>query len=286
MKNNYVKYISLFALCISLMCCDNFDDEPMFLSISEADLTTTSGQGLATHRIQDAWVYADGLSIGVFELPAIVPVLSSDEKVEIDIFGGIRNNGLALSPLQYSFFERLKLNLDFVPGETKAISPSFVYRDGAKVAFLEDFEGSAMFTEDCDGDDTSFVGTTSDPEHVVYGNRCGIIALNTENELFQQATFEIFNEDDFGASQVFVEMDFKCDIPFSFAYVGQTGNIKSKRFPIVLNPTEEWTKTYIDLSSSLNGGEFDSYQLMLAGVPIDGAGTIWVDNIKLIYNES
>ena len=282
----YLNLFTLFILCLLASACDNFNEEPMYLRINEADFRTEADEGAPSHRIQDVWVYADGLSIGVFELPADVPVLSSDSDVDIDIFGGIRNNGLALSPTQYSFYERIDFTQNFEPGTTVEVSPIFAYREGAKIAFLEDFEGSNLFSEDLDGDDTSVLVKTSDPAQVKYGFSCGRISLNTENNLFQQATLATFNAEDFGASEVFVELDFKCDIPFVFGYVGQSGSFSSTRFPIVLNPTEEWTKIYIDYSVFFNGGEFESYKLLLAGAPLEEGGTIWVDNIKLVYNDN
>ena len=284
----YLKLLYLFNLCLFASACDDFKEEPMYLHINAADFMTVDSQGPPSHRIQDAWVYADGLSIGVFELPADVPVLSPDSNVEIDIFGGVRSNGLVLSPIQYSFYERIAFTQDFEAGTTIEISPTFAYREGAKIAFLEDFEGPNLFSEDLDDDDTSALVKTSDPVDVMYGNSCGRITVNTENDLFQQATLATFNAEDFGASEVFVELDFKCDIPFIFGYIGQTGIFSSAQFPIVLAPTDEWTKIYIDFSVFFNGGEFDSYKLLLAGAPLlEGeGGTIWVDNIKLVYNES
>ncbi len=282
----YINLFYLVALCLLASACDDFKEEPMYLHINEADFSTVAGQGPPSHRIQDAWVYADGLSIGVFELPADVPVLSSDSNVDLDIFGGVRSNGLALSPVQYSFYERIEFSQNFEAGTTVDISPTFAYREGAKIAFLEDFEGPNLFSEDLDEDDTSVLVKTSDPADVMYGNSCGRITLNAENNLFQQATLATFDAEDFGASEVFVELDFKCDIPFVFGYIGRTGIFSSAQFPIVLSPTDEWTKIYIDYSVFFNGGDFESYQLLLAGAPVETGGTIWVDNIKLVFNES
>lgn len=257
----------------------------MYLVIDSVDFTTTLEQGYPTHRIQDVWAYADGLSIGVFELPAVIPVLSADAEVQIDIFGGIRNNGSTFAPLQYPFFERNAYTLDFEPGTFVELSPSFTYREGVTIAVNEDFEGPAIFTVDCDEDDTSILASTSDPENVIYGNRAGSITVNSQNLLFQQATFEVFDVEDFGSSEVFVELDFKSDIEFTFGYIGFDGVTPIKRFPNGFNPTDEWTKIYLDLSVDLNGGEFDAYQLMIAGAPVNEGGTIWIDNIKLVYNE-
>ena len=50
-----------------------------FPSIDDVEIETTVQQGLPTHGIRDVSVYADGFSIGVYNLPVDVPVLESDE---------------------------------------------------------------------------------------------------------------------------------------------------------------------------------------------------------------
>lgn len=279
----YAFLIILSSLIVSCALTDTFDEVPMFISIEKADLETTALQGNNSSKIQDVWVFADGASIGVFELPATIPILSPDEEVKIDILAGIRNNGLALSPKQYPFMQTLTYNLDFEPEKVVPLEPVFSYYPTTNFALLENFEAELQFNLDLDDDPTSTIYRS---EETPFGQFCGKIDVTEANTLFRQTTSAIYSVSDFGNSEVYLEIDYKCEVPFIVGYIGDNGASQVFDFFIVLNTTDDWNKLYLDLSSQLNGGRYDRYQILIAGVPQTEEGSIWVDNIKLLHFEN
>ena len=283
--------ILLIALLFAGLGCnlnDSFDEEPMFIQVNSVDLVTVASQGEDTHAIRDVHVFVDGFSFGVFEVspdrPARIPVISDNPTFTLDIFAGIRNSGLTFSPAMYPFFERNQFEVDFEPNTTLELDLEFEYKDNIVFSILEDFENTQIYSFDVDEDQDNALGTTSNPSEVLFGNKAARYLIDSENPVdFAQAT-TLFQTSMFGASQVYMEVDFKCDVPFIFGYFGfdEFGTL-TPDFTIIVSPTETWTKLYLDLSADLNGGLFESFQLMVGGIPDVGDGTILFDNVKLVH---
>jgi len=166
-KTLFLLYITV--CCFSCRLTDNFDEEPMYLQINSATLAAIPEVG-NTHDIRDVWVYVDGFNVGIFELPAKVPILSAADMVSIDLRAGIRDNGIQLTARQYPFYETLNYNFDFVPNQTRELDVTFAYIDAVKFGMSEDFETSNVFSEDVDGDPLSTVVRSTEAS---YGNYCG-----------------------------------------------------------------------------------------------------------------
>jgi len=279
---------SLLFFVLSCDLGDDFAEVPMYVEVSAIDLVTKPGEGFATHDIRDVWVSIDGFSRGIFEVtsdkPARIPVLSDGETVRVEFFAGIRSNGISLSPFLYPFVERIVYDLEFRPGETVPVDIEFEYKQSAVFPILDGFEGVTIFTDDLD-EDPSGLEVCTDPEFVQYGNGVGKFVVTEENAFYLQATSQIYSTEDFNASNVYLEIDFKTDIRFSLGYVGYQNNIKQSVVVGGGNATDEWTKLYLDLSADLNGGNVDQFQLLIAGGSLE-PGTVLIDNVKLVYLEN
>ena len=67
----------IFSTVFILSGCKQDDITPSWLQIDYIGLTTNVvTEGENSHGITDAWVYMDGVALGVFELPARIPVLA------------------------------------------------------------------------------------------------------------------------------------------------------------------------------------------------------------------
>jgi len=272
-------WLYTFILISSCGLVDNFDQEPMYLELSAAELGRTY-PSVNTHNITDAWVYVDGFNVGIFELPARVPILSEGEQVSVDIRAGVRDNGIVFSAKEYPYFITESYTLDFEPNATRDIELAFSYDEAFKVQFLEDFETTNIFFDDLDGDPTSTISRHNDSP---YGNFCGKIDITPEAAFMRQATSTIFDTDEFSSSQVYLEIDYKCDVNFILGYVGHRNSVSRPVGVITLFASEEWNKLYLDLSSELNGGQYDGYQLMVAGPGTEQTGTVLIDNIRIVH---
>ena len=289
MRNSTILFLVIVAFSFGCNLNDNFSEEPMFLQINSIDLITGPEQGEDTHAILDVWVFVDGFNVGVFQVlpdrPARVPIISDNPTFTVDFFGGIRNNGISQTPKQYPFFERVQTEIDFLPNEVVEMDLEFQYKDDIVFPILEDFEFGQIYSEDIDVDQDNSIIITEEPEDVVFGTRAAKYTVGPDELTdFVQAT-TVFETEMFGASEVYLEIDFNSEIPFFLGYIGfDEINTFTTDFTILLRPTEgEWTKLYLDLSSHLNGGLFERFQLLVAGAPDTGSGCILIDNVKLVH---
>ena len=97
------RYSVILTLTFFLAACAKSDNVPAFVEIEGASLVTSTGQGGATIKAADAWVTLDEQLIGVWELPARIPVLGE----------GARSLGLELA---------VKRNANFEPAKTALAS--------------------------------------------------------------------------------------------------------------------------------------------------------------------
>jgi hypothetical protein len=77
---------------------------PSYLYIPKITLNTDyPSQGSNSNGIADGWVYVDDYLIGVFELPATIPVTKKGY-CKIEVRAGIRKNGQSNSRMYYPFY--------------------------------------------------------------------------------------------------------------------------------------------------------------------------------------
>jgi len=280
-----VKKILFFSIIVMLSSCslfDTFDDVPMYLDIPSVGLSTTTGQGLNTQKILDVEVFADGFSVGVFNLPAKVPILSSNESVEISIFPVIRNNGILSNPVKYPFYEREDYSFTFEAGEEKLIVPVFKYRSDAFVKLICDFEVGNCITFDFDENFDLRFEQSSETD---YGDFCGKITIEESNTFFEKASFEGIQKSSLTSNIVFLEMDYRCDNDFGVGLIlSGSGEPDFPAYKLVLNKQENWNKIYIEVSQLLVSNNIESFRVLL-GTPTTttSPGSVWVDNIKLVH---
>lgn len=273
----FLLYIT--ALYSSCGLTDNFSEEPMYLQINSASLTGTPQVG-NSHDIKDAWVYVDGFNVGIFELPATVPILSSGNTVNVDIRAGVRDNGIQLSARQYPFYKTLNYTFDFIANETIELDLTYEYVDNVQFTINENFELGNVFFDDVDGNPLS---TISRSNETPYGSFCGKSEVSADLSRFEQATSEVYLTNVFQSSEVYLEIDYKCDVSFIVGYIGYRNSVKSTIGVITLFEEEEWSKLYLDMSADLNSGVFDEYQLVIAGAGTNQDGNIWIDNVRIVH---
>lgn len=272
----------IMTIVVTLSGCsvtDGFNESPMYLDISNIDFVSEDASVSASEHITDVWVYVDGASLGVYELPAKVPVLGNDE-IEVTLFAGVRDSGQTFSAKQYPFYKRVESILEFLPGETVKMDFETSYEDGVKMPFNENFEGVPIFSFDLDGDADSSFGNSADTP---YGSLCGNITVNSSTSSFLQTTATVFSTADFSTSEVYLELDHSNEVNFAIAVRGFRNNQALIQPVITLFPTDGWEKLYLNLSAIVNGGDIDAYQIVIAGVGNGESGNIWVDNIRLLH---
>ena len=118
------------GMLLFLSSCSIIDPEeqiPAYLEINSFELTTTPAQGENSAQITEAWVFVNDLSLGIYELPATVPVLELGSQ-NITIFPVIRENGRPSTPIIYPLYRRYETTLELMANQTINIQPTTTYQ--------------------------------------------------------------------------------------------------------------------------------------------------------------
>jgi hypothetical protein len=281
MKLKIIIFTLLIFVFNSCSFFDSFDEEPMYLSFAEdPTLVVSADQGENTNGIFGVSVYADGFNIGVFNLPADVPVIDANTETDFNVFAVVRNNGQGDNPIEYPFYEPLEFSQPFVPGGSVTVGPDFKYKEGLNFLYLEDFEGQHRITENIDGSDTVVIEKFNDPRS---GQFSGAITTSEDNPFFEKATLNTFISADINNTFAYLELDYKNEIPFRVGIIGIVGNQAQRVYKIQLNTSDDWNKLYLDLTPEILTNNYTSYKLLISNLPGDtDYGTVQFDNIKLI----
>jgi len=279
-----INKIIILLLSISVASCsfiDGNDESPMYLSISDdVRLSVIADQGANTESIFAVSVYADGFNIGVYNLPAEVPVLSDNSDVNISISPVIFNNGQNDRPLEYPFYQSLDTTLNFVANTSVTIAPSFTYRSDSQFLYLEDFEDAHIIAQNVGGNENIAITRDGNARSGDFG---GTITTDEDNPFFEKSTFTIFPVADVNNTFVFLELDYKNDIPLRVGILGITGNQGRRVYKIQLKESDTYNKIYLDLTEEVLRNNFDGFQLLFSNISgDDDYGSISLDNIKLI----
>ncbi|HPE34873.1 MAG TPA: hypothetical protein PLI65_08760 [Bacteroidales bacterium] len=285
---NIRKYSAVLLSILVLGACQEENLQPGIPALVRVDQfnlnTSFNTQGTSSHKITDVWVFADDQTIGVFELPIVVPVLKSGiGKLRLE--AGIKLNGIKTTRVNNPFFEPVIIeSFLYKPDSVVIVNPVTTYRSSTVFVWMEDFEDAAISIDTTRLlSKASIEKTTAD--EAFEGNYSGIVELTAEKNTFEAASFESFvlpvNGD-----PVFLEMNYKNDYIFSVGIFSQTSSQIIKEEIIYLQPQEEWNKIYINLTETLMSSQnAETFKIFIrTALPDDlDHATIYLDNIKLMY---
>ena len=163
------------VLYITLQGCnkaDNAQTIPAYIVVNEFTLSTTSVQGTNSHQITDAWIFVDDKLMGVFELPARVPTLSTGQQ-NVKIFAGIKNNGQSDDRVRYPFYTNYDATVDLIPDSSITINPSIGYIADLDI-WEENFEDGGISFSKTSLSDTNFTQDNTDPFE---GSKSGVVSF-------------------------------------------------------------------------------------------------------------
>jgi hypothetical protein len=284
---NISNYICVFLLISSCNVINPEEQIPAYLEIAPFNLTTTAdSQGSASEKITEAWVFIDGAFLGVYDLPATVPVLNTGTTL-VRVEAGIRDNGISSTPEIYPFYEPYSVSLELVAGETVNIEPQTTYLSNTKFAMIEDFEENRprFFTQQILGDET--ISLTQ--SEVFEGQYSATFGLSKEN----QPVLEISTEAGFSGLQdggvfVYLEVNYLSDAPVLWGVVGNENAVTGieRYYESGFIPNGEWNKIYFNLSQLIFDSRLDEIQIgMQAFLRAEDPDTanVYLDNIKLVH---
>ncbi len=293
---DYLFKLNIFFLIIFSGCRKEMTI-PVYFQIDSVDFAADYITfGTASHKITDVWVTVNGVSVGVYELPAIFPVLANGQS-KIQISPGIMLDGLTAKRPSYPMYttyitsENLKLDTIY------KIRPSFSYANYVKVAFIENFEDAGM--RFAAKENSPSLEKTGEASEVFYypgeiNNYSGKISIADTGASF----FEIVSNDAFALKNTntqycFLELNYKMDVPLNETltvevglYINNTTGPKVQYPLIKIKQSNSWKKMYINVTEAINNqnANMKDFTIYIKGTTQKGvAASCLLDNIKLLY---
>ncbi len=265
---------------------------PAYIKIDSVFLETNySEQGSNSQKITDVWIYLNKDLVGIFELPAVFPVLAEGMN-DLEIRPGIWLNGIQSTRVPYPFYEPV-IYEDFIfhPDSVHDLGDvKTTYYDNLDFAWSEDFESSGVTLVETSISDTVIKQTlpADNPEAFITATskHSGLISLTDEKPIYSATSLNSFLLPKVQNDPVLLELNFKNNNLF---YVGLLMNTPSglKKVPLlIMNNSEEWKKIYINLGPNiaLNNDAINYKVYFEAGLELDKESSeIYLDNIKLIH---
>ena len=153
-------------LALGFTGCDREDEPiPSYLTIEPFELQETDlgWHGSISRKITHADIFMfdstinESSSLGVFELPATIPVLNK-RSFSLHIDPVIKANGSSLSLQSYPFYTRFSKTINLKSDAPQSVKPSTKYNDDTVFEVIEDFESNGnLFSVDRDGNDNTAV---------------------------------------------------------------------------------------------------------------------------------
>jgi hypothetical protein len=289
-----VKYsLHAFFICLLATGC-NFinpaEKTPTYIRIDSFQFNNPNPQvtGSSSRKITSAWVYFNNQTVGVFDIPGIIPVLA-DKVGQIQINAGVTFNGLKNYQVIYPFYSFDSFSITPSNGQVISYTPKVSYINAAQFRFIEDFEVGNKFIEadNSSTSDTSLIQVTknTDASKVFEGNGSGYIFLTTD-----KPNSEVINNVDFyiPQGQAYLELNYKCSVDFAVGLeiTGADGTVYTY-YTAGAKASESWNKFYIGLQDILNtysAYKPKSYRVMIKAVlPSEQTnGYVLLDNIKVV----
>ena len=231
-----MKHVAYLFLLLLFFSCekDDTNDIPANIKINSITLDENS-----TENITDAWIYINDQLQGVYELPALFPVLNIGSH-KLRVRAGIKDNGISSSRIPYPFYgSYIQEEVEFLEHVEMEIIPTVSY-----------LEGVTILTED-DGiniDETNYSDTILE---TIGDYNAGY--LDSSLITFEIATNELEDLPQAGAP-VYLELDYKCNTEFLVGvYINYNPTVVKKE-ALWINPKEDWNKIYVNLTTIISEG--------------------------------
>jgi hypothetical protein len=277
----FIVFIGLFINFFLLVSCKKYtsSEGAFFIKPASVSVSTTSVQGTGNHKITDLWLYVNGKFQGAYPTGNLMPVISKNEKVKINIIAGIKNNGISGTRLGWAFYDFITIDTLVENGKTIERSLTFKYNDNAKFVWMENFDqqGFSLVKSNSNPTDTTWKFANSND---CFEGKCAEIGL-TGNALVAQVESSTAFALPSGNNNVYLELNYKCNQGFE---VGVLAGVIQKS-SVFITPSENWNKIYIQLADAINRSPNSSnHKIYFKMVKTDDNPNpkMFIDNIKLL----
>ncbi len=276
--------IRLIFICIISFCFYGCGDEamqPIYVKINEPEFDILTEQGTDYQISHSYFMFHRTSLLGGFQYGNEIPVLA-DPQDEIQIFPGIRKNGLRQQPAIYDMMSRDIVLIDALPGETFEFTPTYSYLPNVQFRLNEDFEGGTAFSLDLDENSSTRLIVT---ENVGYNNSAGgVMTVDEDNPLIEVA-WSVGLTDFPISGDVIIELTYKNDTNLGVGFFGTSTSGSLEFIKLFLFPSDTLTKVYIDIGPEMRESRLDNFHVMFS-YQHDGTSTsnqAIIDDVKLLH---
>ncbi len=229
--------------------CEVFDKEekiPSYLQIDRLNYPGTTPSGFSC-----VFVYVNYQIIGVFEVPALIPVLEQGD-CRITVRAGIDINDYPYEREIYRLINPFEVRQTLVPGQITTITPQFTTHENVETVWEENFDNSAITILPTDTL-TPRIRIVREPRPGNSGSIGQIIITpsDTLKKIFDYSAIDSM-QIYFEAVPGFYELSYRSNIPFELRL--KTYNIATSLIQDVFlmwvrpSPTD-WRRIYINFAS-------------------------------------
>lgn len=277
--------LTLSAAIALFGACRKTETVPGYVVIDRVGVAATDLEGGGTSKVTEAWVTVDDRSVGVWELPARIPVVGTGQH-RIGIEAGIRRNGDFNDRVRYPYYNSWSTQVELEGGASADLFPEVTY--SAADIWLERFNDAGSQLVAGEGSDTTLLlfPASERPDATLDGTQCGGFVLDAARDRIALRTdLDLPGEN----GPVYLELDFSTDVELTIglAYFSE-GFERSEPYAILV-PTASpgsiaWNKVYVDLTGFFNlGGISDRDIYIGAQLPVGRSGAAaYLDNLKLV----
>ena len=259
---------------------------PAYIKINSFTISDSNLVGTKSERITDAWVTHNGNILGVFELPALVPIIPEDSN-QIFLKAGVMSNGIVETRVAYPFFLPYIENIDLSPEVTTLISPEVAYRsdDQMEILYENSFESDSIRVDILT---LSHIEPKFSTEEVFEGSKALHLGLTGDQG---DSLAQFIMSDPFtypltsGDPAVMLEMNYKCDHNFSIGvYLDNGPDQELRRFLTIKSTNGAWKKNYFNLRGTMSALEYVQHRFTVEALlnKDSTAANIFIDNIKIL----
>ncbi|HRD51232.1 MAG TPA: hypothetical protein PKY96_01150 [Flavobacteriales bacterium] len=281
------RYAYLLLFISPTAACTKGDKVPAYVDVGPMSMSTTWAQGGATCKVTDAWITVNERLVGVWELPARVPILAEGPNV-IGVVPAIKRNGAFDDRLRYPFYKPWSATVDLMREGTSSVSPTTSYTDETLV-WQEGFEDLfSQFTHTANSDVELQRFTPATHPDLIYleNGPCAGLLLDADHRFARIETDEDFLT--YGGP-AFMEIDHRSDIFITVGVKYFAGGLERYEPYVYLPPTRRadggmpWNKVYLDLSAFFNSAVSERDVYIEAQLPASrSSAEIYLDNIKIL----
>jgi len=266
--------------------CDLINPEeqiPAFIRIDSITMTTdVATYGSPDQNFVDAWVYSNEQLVGIYELPAVVPIYASGES-PVRIRAGIKMNGQVGTRIPYLYSRDFVDEVNLFEDSTVHLNPVLTYNPTFTPEWIEGFENPGISLSQSSVSEGTLTRVSGAQAYEGQSMQMHLSAGETVFECRENADHDLPGQ----GTPVLLEFTYRCNHRF-FVGLFSTDQSGTYQIPIiVLNASEDWNRVYVNLTDIVSANasyiHHNSFFGYVRDDGFEGDIDVYIDNIKILY---